>query len=267
MRKASLAFSALILLSVAALSTPTQVHAAAYSTSNLKGSYSMLTNTWLSNQSDDPCASLDIANFDGVGTFTIAIYQNCAGTVNRYSGTGTYSVAKDGTGSMNIALSGNSGSATEAVVVDSSGKSFQFVQTSCTYCASSTDVSGGTAIAMGASAFSNASLKGSYEWMMTKWTNTQDAGAGVALGVLTFDGVGNVKGSLTDVNDGSVTSLTFAGTYSVNPGGDGVMTLDGSVNYPFVVNAANSTGLAAKGLQLIEAAQGNHLYSGTATKH
>jgi hypothetical protein len=240
-----------------------QVHPAVRSNASLTGPYSFLTNTWLANQSDNPCASLSIANFDGVGNFTVATYQNCAGTVNRYTGSGTYSVAKDGTGAMNVTLSGIFGSATEAIVLDSGGKSFQFVQTSCTYCGSNTDVNAGTAVKMGASTFSNASLKGNYEWMVTKWTNAQDAGAGVALGVMTFDGAGNVKGSWTDVYDGNVNSFTFTGTYSVDSGGDGLIAdQSGDTLFVFVVNSANSTGLGARGLQLLTA----RVYSGTATK-
>jgi len=266
-------FTVLICALLLTLLASAQVHPAAYSNGSLKGSYSILTNTWLSSQSDNPCASLSIANFDGVGTFTVAIYQNCAGTVNRYSGSGTYSVAKDGTGSMNIAPSGIRGSATEAIVLDSRGKSFQFVQTSCTYCGSNTDVTSGTAVAMGASSFSNASLKGNYEWMKTKWTNAQDSGVDVTLSVMTFDGVGNVKGSGTNVYNGSVQNFMFRGTYSVDSGGDGSITVNdqngNTVIFVFVVNSASSTGLGAKGLQLVNVPESpglNDVYSGTATK-
>lgn len=246
---------------------------ATYSNASLTGPYSFLTNTWLSNQSDNPCASLSIANFDGVGTFTVAIYQNCAGTVNRYAGSGTYSVAINGTGAMNYTLSGVSGSATAAIVLDSASRSFNFVQTSCTFCGSNTDVNAGTAIKMGASSFSNASLKGRYELMMTKWTNAQDPGAGVTLCVMTFDGAGNVKGSGTDVYDGNVNSFTFSGTYSVYSGGDGNMTWTdqsgNTVTFAFTVNSVSLTGLAARGLQLVESPLfpgDNHIYSGAATK-
>lgn len=249
-----------------------QVHPAGYSIASLKGSYSFLTNTWLSSQSDNPCAALNVANFDGVGNFTIATFQNCAGTVNRYTGSGTYSVAKNGTGSMNVTLSGIPGSATDAIVLDPSGKSFQFVQTSCTYCGN-TDVNAGTAVRMGASSFSNASLKGNYEWMMTKWTNAQDSGAGVGLGLMTFDGAGKVKGSWTDVYNGNVNTFTFAGAYSVDSGGDGSMTWTDqngdTVTFVFTVNSASATGIGAKGLQLVEYPESprvNHIYSGTATK-
>lgn len=243
------------------------------SNASLTGSYSFLTNTWLANQSDNPCVALGIANFDGVGNLTIAIYQNCAGTVNRYTGNGTYSVATKGTGAMNYSLSGVSGSATAAIVLDSAGRSFQFVQTSCTWCGSGTDVTAGTAVKMGASSFSNASLKGNYEWMKTKWSNAQDPGADVTLSVMTFDGVGNVKGSGTNVSDGSAQHFMFTGTYSVDSDGSGSITVnDQNGNFRifvFVVNSANSTGLGAKGLQMVNSPSTpgfNDTYSGTATK-
>ena len=241
---------------------PAQVHPAVYSNSSLTGAYSMLTNAWPTSQSDNPCSSLSIADFDGAGNLTIVIYQDCVGTVNRYSGNGTYGVAKNGTGSMNVSLSLVSGVSTNAIVLNSAGKSFQFVQTSCTYCGN-TDVAAGTGIAMGASSFSNASLKGNYEWMLTKWN-----GPDVALGVIAFDGIGNVKGSFTEVSGANPQTSKFTGTYSVYPHGDGTLTItdqNGStVTFVIVVNSASSTGLDVKGLQLLVVSTGA---GGAATKH
>lgn len=239
-----------------------QVHPALYSNSSLKGAYSMLTNAWPTSQSDNPCSSLSIADFDGAGSLTIVIYQDCVGTVNRYSGNGTYAVAKDGTGSMDVTLLLISGASTDAIVLNSAGKNFQFVQTSCTYCGN-TDVAAGTGVAMGSSSFSNASLKGNYEWMLTKWN-----GPDVSLGVIAFDGIGNVKGSFTEVSGGNPQTSTFTGTYSTYLQGDGSLTItdqNGSpVTFVTVVNSARSTGLDAKALQLLVVSTG---VGGSATKH
>lgn len=259
MRQVLIVFVALFTLS---LRTPAQAQSAGYSNSSLNGAYSMLTNSFPSSQSDKPCSTLSITTFDGAGSLSIIIYQDCVGVVTRFTGNGTYAVAKDGTGSMNVTLVLVPGVSSDAIVVDSAGKTFKFVQTSCTYCGN-TDVAEGTGVAMGASSFSNASLKGSYEWMLTKWKKPD-----VALGVMVFDGIGAVKGSFTEVSAGGTKTSTFTGTYSFSPYGDGMITITDpngtATNLVGVLNSANPAGLDAKGLQLLVASTG---VGGTATKH
>jgi len=273
MRKTYLVFTILIGLFLLSSFAPAQVHPAVYSNASLKGPYGFLTNTWLSNQSDYPCAELGILNFDGAGNFTIAFTENCGGSVNSYTGGGTYSVAKDGTGSFTGTLSGISGTFTEAIVLNSGGKGFQMVLTSCPFCGNDTDDDAGTAIAMGATSFSNASLKGSYEFMSAKLTYAQDENASINLGAGTCDGAGKIKGSGINVFAGTPQSFTYTGTYSVNSDGSGSMTIttpDGSwVTSAFVINSASSTGLGAKGLQTLKTAESSgsmSVESGTATK-
>jgi len=264
-------FTALICLFLVTFLAATEVHPAVYSNKSLKGPYSFLGNKWLSNLTDNPSATVGIMTFDGLGNVTVSMTMNTAGTVTTWTGTGTYSVAKDGTGSMSGSLSGGP-SFTEAMVLDSGGKSFQFVQTACTGCGDDTDISSGTAVAMGASSFTNASLKGNYEWLMAKWTNDQDSNANVNLGAMTFDGKGNIKGSGTDVYNGTAQSFTYTGTYSVNSDGSGSFTLTAngtSITDAFVVNSASATGTGAKGLQLLKTAESpgsTGVHSGTATK-
>jgi hypothetical protein len=255
------------------VSASAQAHPAAYSNKSLKGWYAVLGNKWLSNQDDNPNASLSIVDFDGAGNLSGSMSVNTAGTVSAYTVSGTYSVSKTGTGTMNMTLSGVSGSMTSAVVLDSSGKSFQFVQTACTFCGDDTNISTGTGIAMGASSFTNASLKGSYEFMIMMSTSAQNSQAEAAVGVLTFDGVGKVQGSLTDVSS-TVQSSTLTGTYSVNSDGSGSWTAAASANgdavtFSFVVNSASSNGTGAKGLLMLKTAEPGHSnwpFSGTATK-
>jgi len=255
-----------------AMAQVVKAHPATYSNKSLKGWYAVLGNKWLSNQDDNANASLTIADFDGAGNFTGSLTVNTAGTVTAYSGSGTYSVSKNGSGTMNTVLSGVSGSLTTAFVLDTAGKSFQFVQTACTFCgADDTDNSTGTGIAMGASSFTNASLMGSYEVMLTKWTNAQNSQADASVGVMTFDGVGTVQGSFTEASN-TVQTSTFTATYSVNPDGSGSMTTTGSgdtVTLSFGIVSASSNGTGAKGLLLLKTAepgQSNWPFSGTATK-
>lgn len=267
-KTARFTFTALICLFLVRLAAA-QVHPAVYSNGSLKGPYSSLTNKWLSDQSDYPCASLGIVNFDGVGSFTVSSTQNCAGTVNTFTGSGTYSVAKDGTGTMTGSLSGISGTFTDAIVLNSAGKSGQMVQTSCTFCGSGTWVVAGTFIAVGGSSFKNASLKKGYEFMLTKWTSGQNSDADCTVGIATFDGKGNAKLSGTDVYAGSVQTITASGPYTVNSDGSGSMTgTDQNGNTITIAFLINSAG---KGLQLMKTAESgghgiNEVHTGTATK-
>ncbi len=73
-------------------------------------------------------------------------------------------------------------------------------------------------------AFNNGSLKGSYGFQVARWTSNSSNNAENILGVITFDGVGNVSGSYTDNSAGTVTTGTFSGTYSVKSNGTGSMS-------------------------------------------
>ena len=267
-RAARLILAVLLCLFLVTLSASAQVRPAKYSNKSLKGAYSFLADTWLSNPSDSPQSSLGIFSFDGAGNLTVTVTINESGTVMTGTGTGTYSVAKTGTGSMNITLSfGNT--VTFAIVLDSAGKSFQFLQTSCTGCGgTSTDVDEGTATAMGASSFSNASLKGSYEWLALKWTSSQNSNAAVRVGTATFDGVSNVNTAGTQVIAGQASSYSASGTYSVNSDGSGSMNMTDKSGGTFTVSLVINT--AGKGFQhMITASSGDftgYVSDGTATK-
>ncbi|MGB9071913.1 MAG: hypothetical protein WCC22_04530 [Terriglobales bacterium] len=276
MRKAQTAhflFTVLICLFLVALLASAEVRPAVYSNGSLKGSYSFLTNKWLTDpDSQTPHAILGIMNFDGLGNATAALTDNNNGTVITATGTGTYSVAKDGTGSISWTDS-NGGHATQIIVLDAAGKGFQGLTTSCTGC--DTSVYSYTAVKMGASSFSSASLKGNFEWMLTKWTSSQNSTAACSLGRLTFDGVSKVKGTGTDVSGSGIQSSNWAGTYSVNPYGSGSVTVtdqyNNSFTIAFVLNSANPTTSVAKGAQLMVTACNTcgitgAVNTGTATK-
>lgn len=248
---AHFAFTVLISLFLVSSLAWAQVAPAVYSSGSLKGSYSFLTNKWLTDpDSQTPHAILGIMNFNGLGNATSAVTDNNNGSVTTATGTGTYSVAKDGTGSINWTDS-NGGTATQIIVLDAAGKSFQGLTTSCTGC--DTSVYSYTAVKMGASSFSNASLKGNFEFMTLKWTSSQNPEAENSLGIVTFDGIGKVKVSSTMNHAGQVQSLKQAGTYSVNSNGSGSLTVtdqnNDSFTIAFVINSANPTTSAGKGLQ------------------
>jgi hypothetical protein len=230
----------------------------AFSNGSLKGSYSVLMNNWTS----DPSRTEDLIavfNFDGTGKVSITSFtDNKVGTLTTGTGSGTYSVNANGSGSMNISLtSGESG--IFGIVINAAGKGFQIM---CTNCDADPNVLSATAVATGGSSFSNASLKGNYEFLGTQWPTPQDANAENDLGILTFDGVGKVKATITENAAGKVTTIKASGTYAVESDGSGSFTVTaktGSITIAFAIDSAG------KGFQLIKAVSGGAVQSGTAT--
>ncbi len=235
-----------------------------FSNGSLKGSYAVLLNKWTSDTSSKPEALVGVFDFDGVGVVSITSFtDNNGGTITTGTGSGTYSVKKDGTGSISVTLS-NGDSGTFSIVLDAKGNGFQVILTNCQN-GCGTNVLSGTAVATGGSSFSNASLKGGYEFLSVTWTSSQNSNAQNDLGILTFDGAGKVKASLTEDKAGKVTTIKANGTYSVNSDGSGSMKLtakQGSTTFAFAISSAG------KGSQLITTASGgsNPVQSGTTTK-
>jgi hypothetical protein len=230
----------------------------AFGNGSLKGYYSVLMINWTS----DPSRTEDLVgvfNFDGAGKFSVTFFtDNKVGTLSTGTGSGTYSVNTNGSGSMNITLS-NGASGIFGIVINAAGKGFQIM---CTNCSGDPNVLSATAVASGGSSFSNASLKGSYEFLSTQWPTPQDSNAHNDLGILTFDGVGKIRASITENVAGKVTRIKANGTYSVNSDGSGSFTLTpktGSITNAFAIDSGG------KGLQFIKAVSGGSVQSGTAT--
>ncbi len=100
------------------------------SAANLKGAYSFLLNIWTAGTQQ---AILGTFSFDGASKVTLTYTQQQGpGSVSKGTGSGTYSVTTDGTGSMNLALS-NGNSATEDFAINSVSagvsKGFQTLET------------------------------------------------------------------------------------------------------------------------------------------
>jgi hypothetical protein len=230
----------------------------AFSNGSLKGSYSVLMINWTS----DPARTEDLVavfNFDGVSTVSITSFtDNKVGTLTTGTGSGTYSVNANGSGSMNISLT-NGESGIFGVVINAAAKGFEIM---CTNCGGDPNVLSATAVASGGSSFSNASLKGNYEFLSTQWPTPQDLNAENDLGILTFDGAGKIKASITENVAGKVTIIKASGSYSVNSDGSGSFTLTaktGSLIFAFAIDSAG------KGFQLIKTVSGGSVQSGTAT--
>jgi hypothetical protein len=117
-------------------------------------------------------------------------------------------------------------------------------------------------------AYTAANVKGSYSFLLDKWTATAGGNGGV-LGILTFNGVNSVTGSFTEVTTTGLQTIDIetGSTYTVEPSGSGSMSLvttGGTITLDFVLTAV--LGGVAQGLQLLEknASEGNYVTAGDA---
>jgi hypothetical protein len=190
------------------------------------GSYGFLINAWLSPQAEDSgTAFLGVMNFDGAGNVTGSLtFQRGAGAKAAQTRTGpltaTYSSNPDGTGSVTLPFGGVL-TFTFAMVIGDGGQSFQLVGTHL----DGGDISGTVYDGFARAAYAGP-LKGSYTFQL----NNSPVPAGT-IGVVSFDGAGNVSvkstsvGAGTDPNQPPVSSGTLTGTYSINPDGSGTINL------------------------------------------
>jgi len=123
------------------------------------------------------------------------------------------------------------------------------------------------ALALSAQAsFSNASLKGGYSFLTNRWTADVNTNEDATVGVVTFDGAGNVTASYTSISGGVVQTGTASGTYTVNPNGTGAIKFVTGSNPPqFAMTITSSAAGLAHGVQLLRTDNtSNVVESGTA---
>ena len=103
-------------------------------------------------------------------------------------------------------------------------------------------------------ASSVASLYGSFAIEYNTWSSDPNIDEEGGIGILTLDGKGNIKGSLTDKDNGVLSTPKLTGTYTVNPDGtcNVSLVLPNSPTLDFAC-ALNSVGIGgAKGFQLLQ---------------
>ncbi len=99
--------------------------------------------------------------------------------------------------------------------------------------------------------YTAANVKGSYSFLMNKW-QVPGGSQGAILGILSFDGVSVVSGSMTLIDDGNLSTYPLDGTYSVSTNGSGSMMFGSgqqSLQIDFVLNSVSAS--IARGLQLL----------------
>jgi hypothetical protein len=114
-------------------------------------------------------------------------------------------------------------------------------------------------------AFSKASLKGSYSFLTNLSTASASTNQFAMVGVLTFDGAGNVIGSFTSISSTTVQTGTLVGTYTVNANGTGKITFTSGSTAQFAITLNSTTAGLAYGLQMLQTNDAsNEVLSGTA---
>ena len=238
---------------------------ATFSNASLHGSYSHLSNRLTADPTDVQLARVGILTFDGVGNVNNSFTEIINGQVLTGTLSGTYTVNSDGSG----AITWSSG-ATQVVfnlnsTVAKVAHGFQYVVDLVPDPYNEANI--GTALTQSTTAatYSLSTLKGTFSFDFHEATFDSSVAIQGGIGLFTFDGKGNVKGSSRYVAGGVFQTATFTGTYAVNADGSGSISLSNSAQYAFVLNSV--AGGLAKGLQFIQTnTTGNVAISGTALK-
>jgi hypothetical protein len=121
------------------------------------------------------------------------------------------------------------------------------------------------ALSAQAAGFSNASLKGSYSFLTNRRTANVNTPQFAMVGVMTFDGAGNVTGSYTSISKQVVKNGRLGGTYAVNSNGTGAISLTTGSTAKFAITLNSTAAGVAQGLQLLRTDDtSNEVVSGTA---
>jgi hypothetical protein len=238
--------------------------AATFNKASLKGSYSFLTNLWTANVNTNQFAMVGVMTFDGAGNVTASYTEDSGGVVQTGTASGTYTVNSNGTGA--IAFTTGS-TAPFAITLNSTAAKLahgvQLLQTSD----NANEVISGTAVLQSTTAqtYSVASLKGNLTSQWNIWTADVNFPEFGNVGIITFDGKGNLKGSQTEMQGGVLYTGTFTGTYTVNPDGSGTGSTSGGLQFAFALNSV-AAGQAKGGQFLAKQGSGNYVLTGIALK-
>ena len=228
-RAALLSLLGLLAVPVAAQTT---IGGGACSSSTVKGTYSVsitgrqvttagsFTNVFQSNGS---------ANFDGLSKVTFTLSQDTASLAGMpLTWSGTYSIQANCAGLVNISTGG---SATFNLAVYNTGTDFLITGNDATYSYS------GTGIAQPA-ACSASMLAGVYAISGTGFSLSSGSvnGATALTGLLQFDGQSNVTANYTLAVNGSSSTGTLTGSYTMSPACLGSATLTDSKNGSYVMS-------------------------------
>jgi hypothetical protein len=193
---------------------------------SFKGVYGILS-AGLTN-SGEPKTSIGQFTTDGDGNLMGWSTQSTDGAFTTFSFTGSYSVAKNCTGTVTL-----SNGYTANLVLDNGNKGAYMIQTNSGYTQSSIAVAEGTATC------TDAGVK--HTFAVNANGNVLGIGEVVYVGQLTLNGSGNITGTLSTSLNGAITSNEpiTTGTYSIDSNciGTASITLENStmMNFDLIV--------------------------------
>jgi hypothetical protein len=202
--------------------------AATCSNATLKGVYGLLSSGL--DGSGQPATSVAQITADGAGNITGAVTKSKDGTIYNYTTTGTYSMAKNCTGSATYTNQDGS-PRHDNFVMDDANKGLQAVQTDSGHVQSAFVLPEGTV---------TCGLTGKKATFAFNLTGTVvGTGQAAYVGQVTLDGTGKVSGSMTASIAGSIGTASITGTYTEASSCTGTMQISASgypsSNYNFVV--------------------------------
>jgi uncharacterized protein (TIGR03437 family) len=187
------------------------------------------------------------ATFDGVSNVSLNMTANSVNGTQMFgmplTYSGTYTIQSNCQGSISITTGDTATFALVAFAVNANTQvaaSYTFVGTDATYAYNG----GGT---VQPAACSAATLSGSWPFSATgnALSGASVTGINDVLGLLTFDGQGNVTAAnWTTASNTSTTSVTATGTYTMTPACLGTMTLTDTSNnaYAFTISSYTAAG-------------------------
>jgi hypothetical protein len=245
------------------------VQAASFGNASLKGGYSFLTNRRTANANTPQFAAVGVMTFDGAGNVIGSFTSISDHAVQSGALGGTYLVKSNGTGTLSLTTGLT---AQFAITLNSTAAGVahgvQLLQTDDT----SNEIVSGSALLQSTTAgkYTAASLKGNFALQYNPWTADASLAEDGGVGTFSFDGKGNIKGSVTIMFDGGQVGGPFKATYKVNSDGTGQISVVSkhSVQFAFALNSVAAG--QAKGLQFLDTntgdGNGNLVITGNALK-
>jgi len=216
---------------------------------SLKGVYGVLGSGL--NGSGQPAAGVTQITSDGNGNLTGTTTKSIDGTISTFTTTGTYSIAKNCTGTGTLTNQDDQ-SENSNIFLNNGNKGAYLIQTDPNHTVTSVAYEQGTAIC------TNLGVKHTYSFQATGINLA--VGQIAAGGQLVLNGTGSLKGTATFSLNGSVATLPVTGTYQINSNCTGTLTFtpqgQSAVNLGVVIVNAD------KELMFIET-DANTIVSGT----
>jgi hypothetical protein len=180
---------------------------------SIKGIYGILGSGL--NGSGQPAASVTQITSDGNGNLTGTTTKSIDGTIATFTTTGTYSIAKNCTGTGTLTNQDDQ-SENSNIYLNNGNKGAYLIQTDPNHTVTS------VAYEQGAATCTNLGVKHTYSFQATGIYLS--IGQIAAAGQFVLNGKGSLTGTATFSLDGSIATLPVTGTYQINSNCTGTLT-------------------------------------------